>query len=211
VQRIATAMSLAVVMNAGPQIISAVFLATSEKWLRNSLAFLSGVALATVVGTSIAYWTASAATSATSTQGSSKVWLDYVLVVLLVFLAVRGFLKRNETSTPAWMGRLSTANAGLAFKMGLLLYLLMPTDIASMATAGGYLARAGGPWSSVLWFVAATLLIAGSPLLLDLLLGKRAEVVLPKLREWMTANAWIVSEFVIAIFLAMQIKSIVSG
>lgn len=36
---------LAVVMIAGPQILSAIFLATSEDWRRNSAAFVGGAAI----------------------------------------------------------------------------------------------------------------------------------------------------------------------
>jgi hypothetical protein len=33
----------------------------------------------------------------------------------------------------------------------------------------------------------------------------------PALRSWMNANAWVVSEIVIALFLVMQIQSILSA
>jgi small neutral amino acid transporter SnatA (MarC family) len=41
------ALPMAIVMVAGPQIISAIFLATSDQARRNSVTFLLGVALAT--------------------------------------------------------------------------------------------------------------------------------------------------------------------
>ena len=50
-----TVLPMAVVMIAGPQIVTAVFLATSDNWLRNSLAFLLGVAGAVSLGVGIAY------------------------------------------------------------------------------------------------------------------------------------------------------------
>jgi small neutral amino acid transporter SnatA (MarC family) len=46
---------LAIVMIAGPQIISAILIATSQDARRNSLAFLAGVALAITAGTMVAY------------------------------------------------------------------------------------------------------------------------------------------------------------
>ena len=45
---------LAIVMVAGPQIISAILLATSRDARRNSLAFVAGVALAITLGTLVA-------------------------------------------------------------------------------------------------------------------------------------------------------------
>jgi small neutral amino acid transporter SnatA (MarC family) len=47
---------LAIVMVAGPQIVSAIVLATGQDARRNSLAFLAGVALAITVGTMVAFW-----------------------------------------------------------------------------------------------------------------------------------------------------------
>jgi ABC-type tungstate transport system substrate-binding protein len=49
---LARTLSLAFVMIAGPQILSAIFLATSENWRRNSAAFVAGAALSiTTIGT----------------------------------------------------------------------------------------------------------------------------------------------------------------
>ncbi|MBI5231158.1 MAG: GAP family protein, partial [Coriobacteriales bacterium] len=166
---------MAFVMSAGPQIVTAVFLATSERWAANSLSFLTGVAIATTIGTSVAYWAATAAQSATgaTTTGGANA-LDYLLIVLLLFLMIRVFLKRKVTEPPKWMAKLQSATPKLSITMGFLLYMLMPTDIVSMITVGGYLARNGLPWASVFIFLGATLLIAGSPFLIALLMGKRA-------------------------------------
>ncbi len=77
-----------------------------------------------------------------------------------------------------------------------------------MGTVGAYLAHHDAAWWHTLVFVAATVLLAGIPLLLLLLLGRRARTLLPKIRNWMTANSWIVSEILIAFFLAMTVKNL---
>jgi hypothetical protein len=46
---------MAFVMIAGPQILSAIFLATSEHWPRNTLAYLVGAALSITLIVSLAY------------------------------------------------------------------------------------------------------------------------------------------------------------
>jgi small neutral amino acid transporter SnatA (MarC family) len=53
---ILTILPLAFVMIAGPQILCAIFLATSEDWGRNSAAFLVGAALSVTLFVTIAYW-----------------------------------------------------------------------------------------------------------------------------------------------------------
>jgi cytochrome c biogenesis protein CcdA len=199
------ALPLAIVMSAGPQIVTAVFLATSRDARRNSLAFLASVAAATTIGVTVFYFVGNAV-SGDSSKDFGGNWLDYLIIALLVFLAVRVFMQRKRTEPPKWMGRLETADARFSAKIGLLLYLLMPTDVVSMATVGAYLAREGAPWVHSLPFVGLTVLIAGLPLIVLLLMGRRAETVLPRVRNWMNANSWIISEAVILFFLAMTLS-----
>jgi hypothetical protein len=127
--------------------------------------------------------------------------IDWLVIVLLVALMVRVFARRKNTAPPNWMGRLQTADARLSFRLGLLLFLVMPT----MITVGAYLARHGDPWWHSLPFLLLTLLLAGLPLLILLLLGRRAQSLLPTLRDWMNTNSWVVSEIVIVFFLALNI------
>jgi hypothetical protein len=49
-------------------------------------------------------------------------------------------------------------------------------------------------------------LFVGTPLIVLLAMGGRAQVALPKLRDWMTHNSWVVSEIVIGFFLVMEVK-----
>jgi threonine/homoserine/homoserine lactone efflux protein len=141
-----TVLPLAIVMSAGPQIITAVFLATSRDARRNSLAFLGAVAAATTIGVTVFYLLGNAV-SGDDSEDSGRNWLDYLIVALLVFLAVRVYMKRKTTEPPKWMGRLEAADPRFSAKIGFLLYLLMPTDVVSMATVGAYLAREGAPWA----------------------------------------------------------------
>jgi threonine/homoserine/homoserine lactone efflux protein len=202
-----TTLPLAVVMIAGPQIVSAIILATSDQARRNSMAFLLGVALATTTGLTIAYAVASSAPKQHERGGGGDA-IDYVIIGLLLVLLVRVYLKRKETTPPGWMGRLQTAKPRFSFTLGLLLFLLMPTDIITMITVGTHLGHHGTPWWYTLLFVAATVLLAGLPLIILLLLGQRGGVVLPKMRNWMQTNSWIVSEIVILFFLVMTITGL---
>jgi threonine/homoserine/homoserine lactone efflux protein len=123
--------------------------------------------------------------------------IDWLIIVLFVFLMVRTYLRRRDTSAPKWMGRLQSADPRFSFRLGLLLFLVMPTDVITMFTVGASLTRNGQPWWHSLPFVGVTLLLVGLPLIDLLLLGKRAEVLLPKVRDWMTSNSWVISELVI--------------
>lgn len=200
---------MAFVMNAGPQIVSAIFLATSENARRNSVAFLLGVTTAATTGTILAFLVIEAfGSDDPSAEAATNDPIDYVIIALLLFLVVRVYLRREATEPPAWMGKLQTATPGFSYKLGLMLYGLMPTDIITMITVGGFLALQNAALTQALPFIGATVLIAGIPLLILLLMGKRAEIVLPKMRNWMTTNAWIVNEVVIVFFLVMAISGL---
>ena len=208
-----TVLPLAIVMIAGPQIITAVFFATSEKWAKNSLAFIAGASLSITATFTIAYFVVKGGKggSDSSSSGGEGTTLDVILLVLLLFLAARTYVGRKEAKPPKWMGKLQAATPGMSFKLGLLLLGVFPTDIVTSITVGTKLARDGDPWWQGLGFVAVTLFLLAIPLLFVLVLGKRAQVVLPKVRDWMNSHSWIVSEFVIGIFIVIEINSLLGN
>ena len=208
-----TVLPLAIVMIAGPQIISAVFLATSQNWARNSLAFIVGAALSITATFTIAYFVVKGAKGGddSSSSGSEGTTLDAILLALLLFLAVRTYMGRKEAEPPKWMGKLQAATTGFSFKLGFLLLGVFPTDIITSVTVGTKLARDGDPWWHGLGFVVVTLFLLAIPVLCVLVLGERAQVVLPKVRDWMNANSWIISEIVIGIFIVIEINSLLGN
>jgi threonine/homoserine/homoserine lactone efflux protein len=201
---------LAFVMIAGPQIISAIMLATGRDARRNSLAFLAGAALAITVGTMVAYWLFRLVdiSARPTSKGTVGTVIDWLVIALLLLLVGRTYLRRKTAKSPRWMGRLQTADAAFSFRLGLLLFLVMPTDILTMLTVGASLARGGDPWWQGLPFVVLTLLLVGLPLVDLLLLGKRAQVLLPKVRDWVSTHSWVISEAVLVFFLALTISSL---
>jgi hypothetical protein len=98
----------------------------------------------------------------------------------------------------------------MAFTLGLLLLGVFPTDILTSVTAGLHVARHDESWWHCLPFVGVTLLLLGFPALMVLMLGARAKRILPKIRDWMNSNSWIVSEVVLLFFAAITINSLAS-
>ena len=204
-----TILPLAIVMIAGPQIISAVFLATSEGWARNSLAYVAGAAVSITVVVTAAYlfFRGAKGTPSAESGGSEGRIIDGIIILLLLFAAFHVFHTRHESEPPKWMGRLQAASAGFSFKLGLLLLGVFPTDIVTAVSAGAKVAREGDAYWHVLPFIALTLLLVALPSLLVVVLGARARVLLPKVRDWMNANAWMVSEAVILLFVGIEVSS----
>jgi len=207
-----TVLPMAFVMVAGPQIVAAIILATSTKARRDSSFFLLGAGVATMIGVTAAYFLTGLLKKAGSdfrADPGLMRGIDIAIAAVLLLLAWKVFHDRARAQTPHWMTKLETATPVDALKVGVLLFLLFPGNLLSMGTVGAYLAHHDAAWWHTLVFVAATVLLAGIPLLLLLLLGRRAQTLLPKIRNWMTANSWIVSEILIAFFLAMTVKNLV--
>jgi Sap, sulfolipid-1-addressing protein len=198
---------LAFVMVAGPQIISPIFLATSENWRRNSVAYVTGAALSITLVVTAAFLLSSGA----SDQGASNTAIDWVILALLLVAAVYVFHSRDQQEPPKWMGKLQTADPKFSFRLGFLLLGFFPSDIVTSITVGAYLSNQGDPWTHSIPFIVLTLLFLSLPALLLLALGARAKVLLPKARNWMNTNSWIVSELVIGLFIALSINNIASG
>ena len=73
---------------------------------------------------------------------------------------------------------------------------------------GGYLASHGDPWWRLLPFLALTLFFLALPALPLLVFGKWAQHFLPKARQWMNDNSWVVIEIVLGLFIALTISDI---
>ncbi|MFI6009213.1 GAP family protein [Streptomyces sp. NPDC051243] len=195
---------LAVTMMVGPQIMSAIIFVTAPRAVRVSLGFLIGVAVATTVGTAIAFGLASLFDLGDpEDSGSSGRIIQYVLVGLLAAGAIKNWVRRETVQPPKWLGTLMSADPKRALKVGLLVILLMPSDIIIMLTVGTHLAQAEANFAEALPFIAATVLIAALPLLALLLFHHRATAAMPQVRDWMNTHSWLINIVVCVIFIVL--------
>ena len=195
---------MAFVMIAGPQILSAIFLATSERWQRNSAAYILGASISISIFVTIAFLVGGGKPGGGDGDGT----IYWIVLALLIAAAIHAYVKREESEPPQWMGRLQTATPAFSFKLGFLLLGIFPTDILTSFAVGGFLAAHGDPLYHALPFIGLTLLFLAVPSLLLLLFGDRAQAFLPKARQWMNDNSWIVNEIVIALFIGLTISNL---
>jgi hypothetical protein len=200
-----TVLPLAFVMIAGPQIITAVFFATAERWGPASAAYVVGAALSIALVVTAGYLLANVVGNADNGDERSS-GVDYAIVALLLFAMVHKFRNRSKSEPPKWMGRLQEATPRFAFLLGFLLLGIFPSDLVTSLTVGGHLANDGDPWTYSLPFIGLTVLLLALPALLVAALGHRAERVLPAVRDWMNANSWLVSEIVLALFVVIVLS-----
>lgn len=197
---------LAITMMAGPQIMSAIIFVTTSKPVKLSAYFLAGVAIAATVGLAIFFALANNfSLGDPNDSGSSGNIIQYLLVGLLVLLSIKNYVRRETIEPPGWLGTLQNAEPGTAFKTGLLLISLMPSDLLIMMTVAANLAQNNSSFVAGLPFLAATVLVAALPVLFYVLFRRRAEQLMPKVSDWMNNNAWAVNIIVYAVFIVIII------
>jgi Sap, sulfolipid-1-addressing protein len=199
---------LAITMNAGPQIMSAIIFVTARKPLKLSAYYMAGVVIAVTAGVTITFTLAtvlgnSVSLGDSSDSGSIGKIIQYVLVGLLLLLSIRSYLTRKTSEPPRWLGALENAKPRTAFLAGLLLLSVFPSDLVILITVGMNLAQSGTSLLGAVPFVAATILIAALPALSYLLFRHRAERLMPKVRDWMNKNSWLVNIIVYVIFILL--------
>ncbi len=191
-------------MVAGPQILSAIFLATSEEWQRNSASFIVGATASISLITAIAYTVGEG-----TTRGERNDTLLFFVIILLVVAMIYVYRRRERTEPPKWMGTLQTATPRFSFRLGFLLLGFFPTNILTATTVGSTLSGTGAPLVHSLPFLSLTVLFISLPSLALFTFGERAEASLPTVREWMNTHSWIVNEVVLIFFLILTANNLV--
>jgi Sap-like sulfolipid-1-addressing protein len=189
----------------GPQILTSIFLVTSTEPVKNSIAMLIGVVAAACI--SLAIWFGIVkAVGIDPKEGGGPTTADWIVAGLLALAAIHTFLGRGTASVPKWMTALQEAEPRRAFGLAFLLILLMPTDIVAVISTSNWLHDNDLDLLHGWPLVAATTLLMALPILGYLLLGHRARDAMPRIRDWLTSNAWLVNIVVIVYFIYQLLK-----
>lgn len=197
---------LALIMVMGPQILTAIFLVTSQEPVKNSAAMLAGVVLAASVSMLIWFGLYEALGINPPSKSSGPGTADYVVAGLLALLGIRTFLGRGRAKVPKWMTALQSADPKRAFGLAALLILAMPTDIVAVISTVHWLHKADDGVLHAWPVVAAATALMALPIAAYLLLGRRARDAMPGIRDWLTGNAWLVNLLVIVYFVYQLLK-----
>ncbi|HVV66757.1 MAG TPA: GAP family protein [Candidatus Saccharimonadales bacterium] len=199
---------LAITMVAGPQMLASIIFITSKRDpVKVSAGYLLGILCTTAIFISAVFLLARAFGISADAHGNApkKVTVvEVILIGLLVFAAIRSYLTRATSKPPKWLSKLQDFTPAGAFKLAIPLFCLMPGDFIVMVTVGLHLAGHGwsaGDLVSIIPFIAVVLLLAGSPLLAFLAFRKRASRTIPKMRDWIQHNSWLVNIVVYCVFI----------
>lgn len=126
-------------------------------------------------------------------------WWGWVLLLLgavLVVLGARKWRRRvgaGEPEAPAWMGRIEGMSGAATCGLGLVLVVVNPKNLA-LAAAGGAVvveatAQPAQQVGAILWFTLVGSLGVAFPVLIPVLLGRRAQPVLDAVDRWLTRHS----------------------
>ena len=199
---------LAITMMAGPGIMASIVFVTHQDAVRVSVPYVVGVLVSTAAFTAlwfgiVSLLDGSVSFGSASDSGSGGTIIQLALVALLVAAAVKNYVRRETIEPPKWLGTLLAASPRKAFTTGLALIPLMPSDVLIMLTVAFHLEQAGSSFVDAVPFIVLTALVAATPLLGFLLFRRRAERAMPRVREWMNDNSWLVNIIVCAIFVVL--------
>ena len=199
---------LAITMMIGPGIMASIIFVTHERPIQVSVLYVLGILVSTAVMTAVWFGIAtllgnSASLGESGDTGAAGTVIQIALVVLLAAGALKNYLGRETIEPPKWLGSLLAATPGKALKLGLMVIPLMPSDELIMFTVGVNLVQSGSAYWEALPFVVLTALVAALPLLGYLLFHRRAKVAMPRLRDWMNANSWLVNIIVCVTFILL--------
>lgn len=200
---------LAVTMMAGPQILTAILRITGPRPVRPSLAYVGGIVVASTAVTGLImlivhlvdHRTGFSQTGGEPSRSAKAIQL--VLIGLLVLMSLRTWRNREHITQPKWMGAMQDAGARRCFEVGVLLIVLMPGDLMAMSVVAINVVSHGLSFVDVAPFLLVTWLIAAAPITSYLLVRERAQLAMPKVRDWMQANAWIVNIAMYSMFVVL--------
>ena len=123
-------------------------------------------------------------------------WIKIAIGALFLALGVKqwkGRPKKGETAAvPGWMSSIDGFSAAKAFGAGVLLSGVNPKNlgltIAAAATIGGGGLSSGDEIVVMVVFVLIASLTVAAPVILNLIMGSKAEHTLTEMKEWLTDN-----------------------
>jgi hypothetical protein len=178
-------------------IIAVVLLLTTGAAGRNGAAFVAGwLAGLAVIGVVVLAFAGPAAHDRRGSPATWVGWLQLVIGVSLLLLAVRQFRRRPaagaEPAMPHWMQRVERFNAVQSLGVGAALCALNVKNLLLAVAAAAAIAKTGIPGGRqalayAVFMVIATLSVA-APVVIYLTMGDRSVRLLARLKHWMSHN-----------------------
>ena len=198
-------------------IIAVILMLITPRARSNGPAFVAGWVLGLVVVGGLVLIIANAAGVSSSSGPSTAAYaIKLTLGVLLLLLAVRQWRSRpgsgEQAPAPKWMTALDSFTPVKSLGLGAAMSGVNPKNLALSAAAAMSIAQTGLPGGQqavvlAVFVVVGTVAVA-APLIVYLVLGRKADSMLNGWREWLAANN---AAIMIVVFLAFGFVLIGQG
>jgi threonine/homoserine/homoserine lactone efflux protein len=201
-------------------IVAIVLMLVTPKAKTNGLAFLLGWLIGILVVGTIALLIVNPDGSSESSGKATWVnWLELVLGLLLLLVAVRQWRSRphegEEVATPKWMGALDSFTPVKALGAGMLLSGANPKNLIFIIGGADAIAQTyiSGSQEAVVWLIFMLIASLGvlAPVVIFFVMGDRAAATLESLKDWMARNNTAIMAVLCVIIAAKLIGVAISG
>lgn len=190
----------------GPQILVAMLLITRKDAVKSSLVYILSL-LTTLICITYFYYKIIGLTDFHKTAISGKPIIKYILVAMLFFILVKTIKNRNKiTEKPKWMVDVVSCSLKEIILIGFLMIAIMPADIAIEFTIGNILNTSKSAFTSIIPFFIAVLIIASTPLLIYLSLGKKGPKKMEETDLWLNTHGYIINVVVLSLYIFLILK-----
>ena len=188
-------LSLAIGVAISPvPIIAVILMLFSKSATVNSVSFLVGWVVGLLGAGSIVL--ALELTASEGAPSTTSGWIKVLIGVLFLGLGVKQWTGRpkqgGEAATPAWMSAIDDVTAITSFGIAVLLSAVNPKNLGLTIAAAATISAAGLSGGEEFTVLAVFVLIASLgiaiPVLLNLILGARAEHTLTEMKDWLIDN-----------------------
>ena len=175
-------------------IIAVILMLFSKASKMNSISFLVGWIIGLLGAGMIVL--ALGVSSSDGAPSTASGWIKIAIGALFLVLGVKQWKGRpkkgEQATTPGWMSSIDDFTAAKAFGVGVLLSGVNPKNlgltIAAAATIGGGGLSSGDEIIVMVVFVVIASMTVAAPVILNLILGSKAEHGLTEMKDWLTDN-----------------------
>ncbi len=175
-------------------VIAVILMLFSKKATVNSLSFLLGWVLG-LLGAGLIVL-ALGLTASDGGPSTTSGWIKILLGVLFLALGVKQWKSRpkkgEHAAMPGWMSAIDDFGVRQSFGIAVLLSAINPKNLGLTIAAGASVSAAGLSTTDeiivIVVFVVIASLTVAAPVILNLVLGSKAEHTLTEMKEWLIDN-----------------------
>ncbi len=175
-------------------IIAVILMLFTARAAANSLSFLLGWILGLTIAGAVVL--ALGLEGSDGGEAESGGWIKILIGALFIFLGWRQWSGRprdgDEPEMPAWMAAIDQFNPIKSFGLAFLLAAVNPKNlgltVAAVVKISGSGLSAGEEIGTLAVFVLIASVTVAVPVVLNLVLGSRAEVTLTTMKDWLVAS-----------------------